>query len=176
MAIDHADGRLLEVLEGGLGPLEEPPELRLLLREEAPALLVRLGPRVGGIGAGREDGRSAGDDHHARRVVVSELREGPRQVREHGVAQRVPALRPAERHRGHGAFPIERDVLAHARASCRACSKPFSSARSCRFVSLTMRRARSYPWPVSRPRATEGARISSRKRSKARASRRRTSP
>src|SRR5207244_2571467 len=83
-------------------PLEEPPELRLLLREEAPALLVRLGPRVGGIGAGREDGRSAGDDHHARRVVVSELREGPRQVREHGVAQRVPALRPAERYRGHG--------------------------------------------------------------------------
>src|SRR5206468_68924 len=73
--VDHRDRRLLEILQQGVGPLEEPPELALALAEgRAPLRLGhrRLEPRVG---AGREYRRRPGHDDDARGGVVAQLDE-----------------------------------------------------------------------------------------------------
>src|SRR5262245_36481696 len=116
MAIDHADGRLLEVLEQGVRPLEIAPELALAAAEEAAALLVRLRFRMRRVSTGREHGRSAGHDDHARRRVVAQLGECRREIDEHGIAQRVAALGAIERDGGDDAIAREGDVVSHAQA------------------------------------------------------------
>ena len=53
VAVDHGDGRLLQVLQQGLGPLEQPAELRLAPGEGLAALLRRHARLQAGIGARR---------------------------------------------------------------------------------------------------------------------------
>src|SRR5439155_3658402 len=95
--VDHRDRRLLEILQQGVGPLEEPPELALALAEgRAPLRLGhrRLEPRVG---AGREYRRRPGHDDDARGGVVAQLDERGRELGEHRIAEGIAPVGTVQR-------------------------------------------------------------------------------
>src|SRR3990167_2114443 len=87
VAVDARDRRLLEALEERVRALEEPAKLALGPPERPPALLGRHPRAERRGGAGREDRRGAPGGHEARRRVVPQLGERPRQLGEHRVAQ-----------------------------------------------------------------------------------------
>ena len=162
---------LLQVLEQRVGALEEAAELALARGEEPAPLLLGLGAGMRGVGAGGEHGRRPGDDDHAGLGVVAQLDEGRGQLGQHGVAQRVAAVGPVERHGGDHSGPGQRDVVGHLDQAPAACSNGGLDSLLVLEHPLPRRPhtgggARIPLRPARRSRASAGASISSRKRSK----------